>query len=231
MNKKKLYWSFGINIAIVVLTIIGMGLGVIDTANQHVPYESAFKYFTILSNIFLMIACAIMLVYQILFIKKKIKFIPKWTYIVKLCAVVSTTITFLVVIFFLTPIVALQSADSGGVDIAFLYSGANIIFHILSPILGALCFLLFDTCKTIKLPQTLFALIFTGAYEIFYTTDVYLQWLPESWGEHDWYMFTQFGIEFVPVILVLFLGLTFLLSWLFWLGNKKIHILEKTATK
>lgn len=227
MNKKKLLFSLNFNIAIVVLTIIALGIAVIDVQIMDTQYVMMLKYFTTLSNLFLCVAAIIMIVYESLILAGKTKVVPKWVNIVKLSANVSTTITFMVVLFFLLPMAYIR--ENPGYSPAFLFINSNLIFHLLNPLLGMISFLLFDNDqRQIKLPQTLFALIFVVCYEIFYTLDVFLKFMP---GDHDWYGFTLFGEQFIPLVLILFLGLTFLLSWLFWLGNKKIHILEKTATK
>lgn len=230
MNKKKLLISLNVNIAIVCLTIIAMGLAVIDVNTMGQPYILMFKYFTTLSNIFLCISSILMIIYEGMWLSHRKYDLPKWVYILKLCATVSTTITFLVVVLFLTPMVA--SGMNKGITVAFLYSGSNTIFHIISPILAIIVFLLFETRRDIRLPETLFALIFVSLYEVFYTLDVYFKFMPgDDPTAHDWYNFTAFGDQFIPLVLILFLAVTFILSWLLWLGNRKINVLEKTATK
>lgn len=229
MNKKKILISLSLNAIIIVLTIIGLGIAVIDIqSHPDHTYASLFQYFTTLSNIFLFATATIMLVCQVLLVVGKIKSIPKWISIVKLCATVSTTITMLVVIFFLTPVAA--SGQFEEIGPAELYTGSNAIFHVISPTVGIVAFLLFETNHEIKLPQTLFSLIFVAGYELFYTIDYYVEFMP--WG-HDWYKFIEFfGQQFAPLILIAFLGFTFLLAWLLWLGNRKINIFkEKTATR
>lgn len=225
MKNKKLLIALNTNISFVALTLIGMLLWIFDARQQNVPYVSAFRYYTVLSNLFLAITSGIMFVYFILLAKKKVSEIPKWVYIVKLCGVTATTITFLIVVFVLTPGLAMGVNVGEKVTVVFLYTGGNLIFHLITPILAIVSFLLFETRKNIKLPQITFSLIFTGLYEIFYTTDVYLKYLPSSWGAHDWYGFAGTVVP-VPVLLILYLGLTFLVAWLLWLGNRKIHVLE-----
>ena len=44
---------------------------------------SNFKYFTVDSNILIGIVCFVFMIYEILKLKKKIKEIPKWLYILK----------------------------------------------------------------------------------------------------------------------------------------------------
>lgn len=224
MNKKRFWHSFSFNIAIIVLTIIGLGLGVIDAREMHHDYAYTFKYFTVLSNIFLCISCIIMLVYQILILAKKKKMVPNWVNIMKLSSVVVTTITMLVVLCFLLPISCSQDLNFTP---AFLFKNSNAIFHLVNPVLGILTWLLLDNEeKTIKLPQTLFALIFVGAYEIFYTLDVYLKFMPD--GEHDWYKFVEtFGDKYVPIMEILFVAGAFGLSWLLWFANRKINVFKK----
>ncbi|MBQ0045360.1 MAG: hypothetical protein KBS35_00505 [Mycoplasma sp.] len=234
MNKKKLWFSLCFNIVIVILTIIGLGIAVFDAQTMNTPYAMLLKYFTTLSNLFLFVAAVIMIVYEALLLANKTKLIPNWVSVVKLSATVSTTITFLVVVFFLLPM-ALTNKEQE-YSPAFLFVNSNLIFHVFNPLLGVVGFLLFDNeKKSIKLPQTLFALIFVGCYEIFYTLDVFLKFMPgDGPTAHDWYNFTVFGNQFIPLILILFICLSFLISLLLWLGNKKINLFKKqkrTATK
>lgn len=236
MNKKKTIISLFFNVAILVATIIGLGVAVLDTKKQGMDYALLFIYYTTLSNIFLMIASGILVVYESMLLSKKIKAMPNWVNIVKLSSASATTLTMLVVLLFLTPMMALNPKE-GGMPASFLYLGANLIFHVLNPVLGILSFLLFENTKEIKFPQICFSLIFTGLYEIFYTTDIFLEWVPlQGEASHDWYGFlilVNGNKSLIPLVLLLFLGITFLIAWLLWLGNRKIVILEKkkVATK
>lgn len=232
MNRKKVIISLLFNITILCLTIIGLGIGVLDAQRWNESYVLVFKYFTVLSNIFLAISCGVLIVYEGKWLAHKIYDLPKEPYILKLCATVSTTITFLVVIFFLSPQFAL-GLSPGDYTLAFLYSGSNAIFHVVSPVLGILAFILFENRNDIKLPQTLFALIFVALYSIFYTLDIFYKFMPEDGiVSHDWYNFTGNGTRFIPLVLFIFIVVTVALSGLLWLANRKIRILEKkTANK
>lgn len=250
MNKKKSIISLIFNIAIIIITIVGLGVAVIDCQKQDVSYGLIFIYYTTLSNLFLCVSSMIIVVYESLLLKNKIKVIPTWVYIVKLCATTSIALTLGVVIFFLTPLFVLDGTKNVVApltlfsdshfnlpDVSFLYTGSNLLFHIFNPILGILVFLLFENTKRIKFPFVCFSIIFTEIYELFYYSDIFLKWIPVS-GQttHDWYHFLVLvndNQNLIPFLALAFVGITFLIGYLLWLGNNKIVCLEnkKVATK
>ncbi|MCQ3908597.1 MAG: hypothetical protein MJ200_03495 [Mycoplasmoidaceae bacterium] len=87
----------------------------------------------------------------------------------------------MVVLCFLLPV---GLYDSTKFDPAFLFKGSNAFFHLITPIIGVVSLLLFEDIKQIKYPQTLFSLIFVLVYEIFYTVDYFVQFMPED-GAHS----------------------------------------------
>ncbi|XQP56001.1 MAG: hypothetical protein ACOQNY_01270 [Mycoplasmoidaceae bacterium] len=220
MNKRKIIISIALNSVILAITILGMGLGVLDVVGKS--YGELFKYFTVLSNLFLFISAAISITYESLYLNLRIKKIPTWVNIVKLSATCSTTITFLVVLFFLFPLTIVKSGAAAGF---WLFWGSGFCFHLFNPILGIIIFILFEDAKEIKLPELCYGLIFVVIYGVFYIANYYANPVEAQ----DWYHFLSAGVFMVPIIIILFVGISFLVTWLLWLANRKIHLWEKAA--
>ncbi len=219
-NKMKVSIIF--NLAIVTATLVGMVLAIFDTARMGVPFTDVFKYYTTLSNIFLFISAILMTCFNFRALYRKDKPTPNAVYIVKICATTVTTITMLTVFCFLTPVAIYLKPEDYTVEL--LYTGSNCVFHVINPILGLITLLFFESNHKIDLPHVTFTLVFTMLYEVYYTLGLYQH--PDEIEKYDWYHFTIFGLQYVIPILVFFLAITFLIGWLLWLGNRKIHVLE-----
>ena len=141
--KQKNVVAIVFNLLIVTLTIIAMILAIFDVQKMGKTYVDVFKYYTTLSNLFLFITAILTVTFKFREIFLKNKPMPKWISILKLCATAATTVTMVTVICVLTPGAILKPTDE--FDVAFLYSGSNCIFHVVSPIIAILSFILFET--------------------------------------------------------------------------------------
>lgn len=143
MNKKKI--SIGLNIIIIIVEIIGLIL-----CYKELGINS-FIYYTLLSNLFLLISCILYL------FKNKIK--SRVVDIMKFGSTLSVTVTFLVVLFILGP----------NKDLTYhflLLEGANFFYHLVCPVLGIITFLFFDDVKISGFKDVLGAFVFTVLYSI-----------------------------------------------------------------
>lgn len=229
MNKRKIKISILANSIILALTIIAFIIAPFvdfDRSPVELTFGRMFTYFTTLSNVFLFIGATITITYNSLYLNKRVKKLPKWSNIFKLCATTSTTITFLIVLFFLLPLTA-SSNNPDFPSPVFLFTGSNLIFHLFNPLIGLSTLLLFEETKEIKWWDQFYSLIFVGLYEIFYVMDMYIKFIP--YGQHDWYHFAKVGDFMVPIVVILFLAGTYGLSYLLCFINRKIHLWEKAA--
>ena len=143
MNKKKI--SIGLNVLIIIVEIIGLIL-----CYKELGINS-FIYYTLLSNLFLLISCILYL------FKNKIK--SRVVDIMKFGSTLSVTVTFLVVLFILGP----------NKDLTYhflLLEGANFFYHLVCPVLGIITFLFFDDVKISGFKDVLGAFVFTVLYSI-----------------------------------------------------------------
>ncbi|MCF0115955.1 MAG: Pr6Pr family membrane protein [Erysipelotrichaceae bacterium] len=114
-------------IGIKLIGIISSLYGMCVTINSW----KSFTYFTILSNVFIIVMLGIFLVYDVLDKKKS-----NSLYIIKYLATTSITLTFLVFMFILAPTIP------GGFLNA--YGGGSFYIHFLTPFMGILDYFLFD---------------------------------------------------------------------------------------
>ena len=218
---RKILTSLILNIVISVLVFFGsiaifvgfnfMGsVGRLDAAGFEM-----YKYFTIQSNVLAGIAATILIIYELLFIKGKINKLPNWIYVLKLVGTVGVTVTFLVTAFYLTIVL-----DSPWY---LLYTNSNLIFHGIVPIICVISFIFFENNQDLKAFSIFIGISHMILYCIYYVTNVLVH-LENGQAplKYDWYMFAQAGMKYVPIVVVIMIGFTIGVSFILYLGNKKI---------
>ena len=150
-------------------------LGIVLTAQStdFMGGGSVFFFFTVQSNIFIMLMALIFLVNEVAVLITKKSFINQVLLHIKYTATVAITITFLVFFTMLTPLM--------GVD--YLLSFKNYSLHAIVPILAIVDFFLFDKDIQLTYKSSLLATIppicyvvfvYVGAiFKIQYTKDLY----------------------------------------------------------
>ena len=109
MNNKNLKISLIFNIIIFIMVLLGtifMMTGFKFMSNTYVLAATGFmpfKYYTVDSNVLIGLAALTFVVYEYLFMNKKISEIPKYVYVLKYIGTVAVTLTFLVTLFYLVP--------------------------------------------------------------------------------------------------------------------------------
>ena len=140
--------SLIMNILIVILELIGF---VLLFKNQG---GIAFQYYTEDSNILLFITSLIFTIY--LFTNKKI---PRWLSMLKYISTIGVTLTFLVVIFILAPMMNFNYSK-------MLLDGALLYQHLLCPVLSIITFLFFDELGSYSKKDNITSLSLTVLYSI-----------------------------------------------------------------
>ena len=147
------------------------------------------KYYTVLSNLFtgfVFICCA-----AVGFSGKET--LPKTLQLLKLSAVSCVLVTFTVVMIFLGPVF--------GFDLMFL--GANLVLHLIAPLLACLSYLLFEKRGVVSLKASFFGLIPTFLYGLGYLSNILINGVGEN-RANDFYYFVYWGF---PVGLGIFVGI------------------------
>lgn len=149
--------SFCFDLAIVVLGAIGAALSLFQIYGGW----AAFQYYTLDSNLFLLLVCVVQAWYESNILLGKRFFVPSWVRALKYCAVCTTTVTFFVVLFVLVPL-------GGGLPILLtaFTQGAMLYHHLLCPVLGLVSFIFADRASLPDRRVTLWALVPTLLYAV-----------------------------------------------------------------
>ncbi len=197
-------------IRIVLLTtliIVGV-LGIAFTA-QSTSFMGGgvvFLFFTVQSNIFIILMAAISLCNEILSLILKKSFMNQILLYIKFVATVAITITFIVFFTMLAPLL--------GVD--YLLSFNNFSLHAIVPILAITDFILLDTDIELTYPKSLFGLLTPLYYVFFVFMGVKLDF---RYGENIKFpyffldyetngFFFEKGFGVVPWIIILLIGIS-----------------------
>ena len=210
-RNKKLSVAGNALIAVTVaIAIFFMMTGTSDEGRLTLGGLSAFKYFTIESNAFVMLAA-------ILFSARENRSDsgepPKWLYIVKLAATGSVALTMLVTVVFLGP-----NSTQGYFA---MFSGPNLYFHLLVPLVSIAVFILFEKTRSLRFADSLWGLLPTALYAAGYAVNVFSHAENGSVSEkYDWYGFVRQGTDKAIIPVAAMLGASLVISTLLWLGNR-----------
>ena len=208
--------SLILNIIIFVLVLLGtifMFTGYQFMSNTTILTNiglGAFKYYTVDSNIIVGISSFIMIIYEILLINKKIDKLPKYVYILKYIGVVGVTLTFLVTLFYLSPMY--------GKEFLFLYMNTNLFFHLIVPILSFISYTLFEK-NNLEYKYTFISLISMFIYSIYYIINIITHL--DNIKEYDWYGFVLGGVISIIFVVLIITITTYLISYIIYKINKK----------
>ncbi len=220
MKKNKIKISLIINTLIIIFTIVASivmftGFKFMKGAEPVLEMTklSMFRFFTVDSNIFMAIMALVFSIEEIKLLKKKIKEIPLSIYILKLMATTGVSLTFLVVFAYLGPF------SSGGIP--SMIRNSNLFFHLLTPVLSIITFVMFEKTNKIKFKQVFYGLLPTGLYSIYYMANILIHTENGKVSPlYDWYWFMQKGLWTAVIVIPLFLLLTFGISFALWKTNK-----------
>ena len=222
INYKSLKISLIINIIIVIFTIVAsiiMFTGFKFMESKDLLQSSKlgmFKFFTVDSNIFMGIVALIFLIEEIKVLFHKKEDISYKLYILKLMATSAVALTFFTVFGYLGLIV-----DGGYFA---MITNSNLFFHLIIPLLSMLNFILFESTDKLKFKYSLFGVVPTLIYTLFYTINVLVhiengQVSPR----YDWYWFVQGGLWQIVIVLPVMLAVSYLISALLLRFNRKVY--------
>ena len=221
INYKNIKISFIINILIVIMTVVALTISLSGFKFMH-EYKSAsgqakipiFSYFTGQSNAFMGIISLVYAIIELQILKGKRKSIPLICNILKFVATIAICLTFLVVFFYL------GFVTEGGI-LALLKNG-NLFFHLIIPVTSIITFIFFEKTDTIKFKHTIFGLLPTALYEIYYMINI-LSNMKNGRVEpiHDWYYLLQNDIYTAIIVAPTMLGVTYIITITLWRLNAK----------
>ena len=216
--------SLTFNILVVTLTVVALIIAFSGFKFMK-GYESkaeltgvqAFGYFTVQSNTFMAIISLVFAIKEIQILKGRIKKIPFKYYIFKMIAVTAVSLTSLVVILIFSIV------SKNGI-LPFI-KNSNLLFHFIIPVISISNYIFFEKTDVIKFKHTLYGLLPTVLYEIYYTSNVLLNMKDGKVSPvHDWYYFTQNGLLIAISVPFVMLGITYIIALILWKFNKKDEI-------
>lgn len=186
------------------------------------------KYFTVLSNLFVGVTSLISAIYGLVSLLKHEEKMPLWMMVIHFSAVTSVTITFLVVICFLSPV-----AQINGQGYFVMFKGANLFLHLFSPLFAIINWIFFGHNPKISAKSVSFCIVPVLLYGIFYVLNYYLHFVSseiEGSSNYDWYGFMGEGSPLHVIVLILaFIVGSFLLGLGLWALNKVATKLDKQS--
>jgi len=150
--------SIIIKILLIVFGLTGLTFGFIN--NSTSPFTSLL-YFTVQSNIAIVLITIVFLVFDFVKLKNPQFVIPNWLLILKYIFTIGITLTFFVFLFILTPAIIYTN------NVSLLFSINSICEHNIVPALAILDWFLFDHYSKINLSTILYGLIFPIVYMFF----------------------------------------------------------------
>ena len=194
--------EFVISIVLNLLAFVLMVIGIVVMlkgidADEHLAADGlkAVKYFTVQSNWLYGTYALVFAVCEIIY--GSADKIPSGFYTLKYVFTVGVTLTMLVVIFFLAPIVVKSYPE--------LFKGANLYYHLLIPVLGIVSFCFFEKDCELSVRQTLCGMIPFVFYGIYYSINA-LSHAENGQVEekYDWYRFLAHGTaKAIPAMVIM----------------------------
>ena len=170
-----------------------------------------FKFYTIDSNILLCLSSLLLAIYEYKLLKKKIKVIPKNIYIFKMVGVSAISLTFIVTLFFLSPLYGFYG----------MYNNVNLFFHFVIPILGFISYFFYEKHDN-EYKYAYYGIIPMLLYAIFYISNILIHLDEGISFKYDFYGFLQGNINNIYFAIPIIFIVGYLLSLLTICLNKKL---------
>lgn len=200
MNLIKTIFKIAIKATLVIVGILGIVLTAQST--EFMGGGSVFFFFTVQSNIFVMLIALLFLINEVVLLISKKNLINQVLLHIKYVATVAITITFLVFFTMLAPLM--------GMD--YLLSFKNFSLHAIVPILAIVDFFLFDKDIQLTYKSSLLATISPISYVVFvyagrifslkYTQDLYYPYFFLNIDSNG-FLFEKGTMGVIPWIIIL----------------------------
>ncbi len=210
--------SFILNILIVFLVIMtsifmftGFKFMPDETLLELTSFEM-FKFYTVDSNILIGIMSLIMIIYERKLIKKEIKEIPNYVYLLKFIGTSAITLTFVVTLFFLSPQYGFYA----------MYNNSNLFFHLIIPILSIITYVIYEKHSS-KYSYAILGIIPMFIYSIYYTLMIITHLNDGGLTfKYDFYGFLGGNINNIYIVIPVIYLFAYIISITLMFLNKKI---------
>ena len=220
MKNKNTKISLVLNIIISILVLfstIAMFTGYRFMNGQEVILESTklgmLRFFTVQSNLFMGIISLLFIIDEIKILRGNKKEISFFKYVLKLMSTSAAGLTFFVVFAYLGPITKY--------GLVSLLMNSNLFFHLIIPVLSIVTFIFFERTNKLKFKDTLYGIIPTLLYGIYYITNVLIHVENGKVSpKYDWYWFVQGGVWTALIVVPIIFLVSYLISLGLWRVNK-----------
>ncbi len=218
-GKKRCILALIACVLMIASTFIGVVMMLVTPPTDQNPNNGirAFRFFTILSNMFVAVCAALCIPYEIDGLRYKNYHLPRWVVYSTYVTVTGVAITFFMAMTLITAVNGVQFA---------LLRGSNLWLHLICPVLSILLFLFLNDDHNIPLRYAFISLIPLLAYGTLYMVMVFAIG-PENGGWEDHYKVGAFVPPWVPCIGVPLVGLG--ISLLLRHIHNKRHAQRKSA--
>ena len=184
---------------------------------QEVILESTklgmLRFFTVQSNLFMGIISLLFIIDEIKILRGNKKEISFFKYVLKLMSTSAVGLTFFVVFAYLGPITKY--------GLVSLLMNSNLFFHLIIPVLSIVTFVFFERTNKLKFKDTLYGIIPTLLYGIYYITNVLIHVENGKVSpKYDWYWFVQGGVWTALIVVPIIFLVSYLISLGLWRVNK-----------
>ncbi len=220
MKNKNTKISLVLNIIISILVLfstIAMFTGYRFMNGQEAILESTklgmLRFFTVQSNLFMGIISLLFIIDEIKILRGNKKEISFFKYVLKLMSTSAVGLTFFVVFAYLGPITKY--------GLVSLLMNSNLFFHLIIPVLSIVTFIFFERTNKLKFKDTLYGIIPTLLYGIYYITNVLIHVENGKVSpKYDWYWFVQGGVWTALIVVPIIFLVSYLISLGLWRVNK-----------
>ena len=216
MSQRKRVAILAINAFIAVMVVVAWAMLAFGEGTDKLAERGlgSLKYFTVLSNFLLGAASLVYAICEVRCLRGNLTEIPRAVHLLKYVATAAVGLTFLTVMVFLGPLYGYPA----------MFKGANFWLHLVLPVLAIVEFCMLDGPYELRSRDNLVAVAPTLIYGIGYITNILVNGVGEGASSNDWYSFTLWGMDKIPLVLAVMLLVTFLIGLAIRIANRRIAL-------
>ena len=211
----KRHASLVLNAAIVVMFVFAWCEMAFGWGGTHGALSSlglgTLKYFTIQSNLLSAVVSAACVVFYLRHAGERL---PELAHMLRLVATTAVGLTLVTVEAFLAPMLY---------GYASMHAGANLWFHLLLPLMAMVSYCVFEADRPVSWRATLVAVVPMVLYGAGYCANVLINGVGEGAATNDWYGFTQWGLQAIPVVFAVMALVTWAIALVLRVVNQRVY--------
>ena len=216
MSRKKRFVVIAIDVFIAVMVVVAWAMLVFGAGSERLAANGleSLKYFTVLSNFLLAAASLVHAICQARCLRGAAPDVPRAAHVLKYVATTAVGLTFLTVVLFLGPLFGYP----------LMFEGGNLWLHLVLPVLAIVELCVLDSPYELGLRDDLVAVVPTLLYGIGYVANILINGVGEGHASNDWYGFTLWGLDKMPLVLAIMLLATFLIGLAIRVASNRVAL-------